>query len=178
MNVPRPAAAASPLYRPVMYWRNRIHRTQQPAKRMSQALRSGILTLTLLIPALLLGAGPEVRKLQGHGGSVLAVAFAPDGKVLASCSRDTTIKLWDPASGELTRTLTEHTGDVYTVAFSRKGDMLASGGKDKTIKLWDAKAARLIRTLEGHTDIVRSVAFAHDDKTLASVGVDRTVRLW
>src|SRR2546426_7804831 len=92
--------------------------------------------LPLLLVSALLGGETEVRKLKGHQGSVLAVAFSPDGKTLASCSRDKTIKLWDPATGELKRTLTEHTADVYDVTFSPRGDLLASAGRDKTIKLW------------------------------------------
>src|SRR5438128_1557550 len=139
---------------------------------MSQTYPFATFTLTILIPALLLGGDAAPRKLKGHQGSVLGVAFSPDGKILASCSRDKTIKLWDPATGELQRTLTEHTADVYDVTFSPKGNLLASAGRDKTIKLWQMPAAKLIRTLEGHTDIVRSVAFAPDQKTLASGSVD------
>src|SRR5438309_1306105 len=107
------------------------------------------LLATLFLPALL-AAEPEVRKLKGHEGSVMAVSFSPDGKVLASCSRDKTIKLWDVATGELKQTLTEHTAGVYDVTFSPKGDLLASGSRDKTIKLWDAQSAKVIHTLEGH----------------------------
>lgn len=122
--------------------------------------------------------GMAVRTLKGHAGSVLGVAFSPNGDVLASCCRDKTIKLWDVRAGKLLRTLREHSGDVYGIAFSPKGDLLASGGKDKVIRLWDAKTAKVIRTLEAHDDIVRSVAFSPDQQTLASGGVDLTVRLW
>src|SRR6478672_10651644 len=80
-----------------------------------------------------------VRTLDAHKGSVLAVSFSPDGKTLASGSRDKTIKLWDVKSGELKQKRTDHKADVYSVVFSPKGDMLASGSGDKTIRLWDAK---------------------------------------
>src|SRR5262249_53148525 len=82
---------------------------------------------------------PSHRRLGGHAGSVLSVAFSPDAKVLASGSRDKTIKLWDPQTAKLEHTLTEHTADVYSVVFSPKGNLMASGSADKTVRLWDAR---------------------------------------
>jgi len=94
--------------------------------------------------------------LVGHTGSVLSVAFSPDGETLASGSSDNTIKLWDVSSGVLLRTLTGHTGNVLSVAFSPDGKTLASGSSDDTIKLWDESRGALIRTLTGHTGSVWS----------------------
>src|SRR5438105_14047930 len=91
--------------------------------------------LLLILIALAAAADGDVRKLPGHQGSVMSVAYSPDGALLASSSRDATIKLWNARTGKLEHSLTEHADDVYCVTFSPKGDLLASGSGDKTIKL-------------------------------------------
>ena len=121
--------------------------------------------------------GPDHER-KGHTDWVSSVAFAPDGKTLASGSGDYTIKLWDTRSGETLRTLEGHTRGVSSVAFAPDGNTLASSSRDRTIKLWDARSGELLRTLEGHTDHVWSVAFAPDGNTLASSSRDKTVKLW
>ena len=91
---------------------------------------------------------------------------------------DTTLRLWDRASGDCTRTLTGHTSDVMSVAFAPDSSMLASASADNTIRLWDPVSGESRRVLEGHTDWVRSVAFSRDGRALASGSDDKTVRLW
>jgi WD40 repeat protein len=69
---------------------------------------------------------------------VLAVAFSPDGKTLASGSNDDTIILWDVASRRrIGRPLARHTDQVKALAFSPDGKTLATGSADHTIVLWD-----------------------------------------
>ncbi len=72
----------------------------------------------------------------GHSESVYSLAFSPDGKYLASCSRDKKIKLWSLESQKEVTTLQGHSSDVYSVAFSPDGKYLASCSQDKTVKLW------------------------------------------
>ncbi len=123
-----------------------------------------------------------------HGSrwlTVYAVAFSPDGHLLASGLEDAGTQLWDAATGERLRTLhpdatfwTEMTGPVHAVAFSPDGRLLASGSEDKTVRLWELATGQHERTLTGHAGPVRSVAFSPDSRLLASASDDKTVRLW
>ncbi|KAJ5496975.1 hypothetical protein N7463_008962 [Penicillium fimorum] len=122
--------------------------------------------------------GAELQALEGHLRRVELVAFSPNAELLASCSLDKTVRIWDPETGALQQTLEGHTDTVVSVAFSTDGRLLASGSMDQTIRLWDIATGVLQQTLDGHTGAVWSVAFSHDGRLLASGSVDKTVRLW
>ncbi|MBD2384098.1 serine/threonine-protein kinase [Cylindrospermum sp. FACHB-282] len=83
-----------------------------------------------------LATGKETRILAGHANTVTSIAFSPDGKILASGSRDRTIKLWNLATVEEITTLEGHTNTVTSLAFSPDGKTLVSGSEDNTIKIW------------------------------------------
>jgi chemotaxis signal transduction protein len=69
---------------------------------------------------------------------VFDVAISRDGRRLASASWDTTVKVWDTATGQDLFTYRGHTQVVHTVAFHPSGRRLASGGLDHVLRVWDA----------------------------------------
>ncbi|EED11615.1 WD-repeat protein, putative [Talaromyces stipitatus ATCC 10500] len=119
-----------------------------------------------------------LQTLESHAGRVNAIAFSPDGTMLASASFDCTVQLWDTATGSARQTLEGHTDRVTAIAFSLDGTMLASASGDRTVRLWDTATGNARKTLEGHTDWVRAIAFSPDGTMLASASDDCTVRLW
>jgi WD40 repeat protein len=120
----------------------------------------------------------ELQKLEGHSGSVNAVAFSTDGRLLASASDDGTARLWNPATGEQVQKLEGHRHWVRAVAFSTDGQLLASASDDRTVRLWNPATGEQVQKLEGHSDSVRAVAFSTDGQLLASASEDKTVKLW
>ena len=93
--------------------------------------------------------------------SVMYAAFSPDGRWLASGSRNNKHRLpRDVSTGEMVRKLSGHKKSVYAVAFSPAGWLLASASADKSIKLWDFATGREVRTLIGHGDSVTSLSSA------------------
>ena len=118
------------------------------------------------------------RQLLGHDREVGCVAWSQDGRIVASGSDDTTIRLWDPEGGSLIRTLRGHEHNVLTIAFSPDGGTLVSGAFDRQVILWNAHTGDLIKVLGRHDDAVNSVAYSPDGKSIASASGDQTIRIW
>src|SRR2546423_1624132 len=104
-----------------------------------------------------------------HGGSARAVAFAPDGKTVASGGDDTNIRLRAVATGKEIRALQGHEDAitmVWSVAVAPDGKSLASGGANNAGQLWDAGTGKEILTFQFRHHLYQ-VAFAPDGKTVA-----------
>ncbi|WP_422928788.1 WD40 repeat domain-containing protein [Singulisphaera sp. PoT] len=115
---------------------------------------------------------------KGHSGSVMAVAYSPDGRSLASASEDRLAKVWDLEQKKPRLELAGHEGRVSCLAYSPDGKTLATGSQDRTIRLWDAETGRARGTLKGHRGEILGLAFSPDGNRLASAGVDASVIVW
>ena len=113
--------------------------------------------------------------LKGHNGGIKALVFTPDGKTLASGSKDGTIRLWDTTTGNQ---IISFDSDLSTaLAFSADGKTLAST-HNKGIKLWDITTGSELRTLKGDIGICYTLAFSADSNILASGSHDGTILVW
>ncbi|WP_437535823.1 pentapeptide repeat-containing protein [Sorangium sp. So ce726] len=123
---------------------------------------------------------PQVQAalVSGHTAAIHAIAWAPDGKRLASAGYDGTVLLWDTGTGNQLARLVGHSDSVMAVAWHPDGKRLASAGYDNTVRLWDPDTGNQLARLVGHSHSVIAVAWHPDGKRLASAGYDNTVRLW
>ncbi|AEO68479.1 e45387d5-f541-4073-a529-f7352eaf8961 [Thermothielavioides terrestris] len=131
--------------------------------------------------------GELERTIKGHTKAVLDVDFGgPRGNtLLASCSSDLTIKLWDPSDDyKNIRTLPGHDHSVSAVRFIPSGvaggssNLLVSASRDKTLRIWDVTTGYCVKTLRGHAEWVRDVCPSIDGKFILSTSDDYTGRLW
>ncbi len=119
----------------------------------------------------------EVKTLTGHSDAVGIVAFSPDGKTLASGSKDKTVKFWDVAERKVLRSFDGDGGVVWALAFSPDSRRFATGSLFGRIMLWNPATGELMQTLD-YEAAVWSVAFSPSGRTIASAYEDKNIRIW
>jgi WD40 repeat protein len=109
---------------------------------------------------------------------VNAVVFSPDGQLVASASWDSTVRVWETATGQSRRVLEGHSGWVRAVVFSPDGQLVASASEDSTVRVWETATGQSRSVMEGYSDEVGAVVFSPDGQLVASASADSTVRVW
>ncbi|MFH1924086.1 MAG: WD40 repeat domain-containing protein [Planctomycetota bacterium] len=130
--------------------------------------------------------GREIRRFQENRKQVHAVAYAPDGRYVASGGVDQQIHLWAPQSGREVRGFLQE-GLVRALAFSPNGDQILSADRSGMVRLWKTRSGKEVRLLEHPMDLVTSVAISSNGRQALCTGgysnnsdtpLDTMVRVW
>ncbi|XP_058778025.1 WD40 repeat-containing protein HOS15-like [Vicia villosa] len=134
-----------------------------------------------------IGENHPIKTFAGHQSEVNCIKWDPTGSLLASCSDDSTAKIWSMKQDTFIHDFKEHSKEIYTVRWSPTGPgtinpnkklVLASASFDSTVKLWDVELGKLIYNLNGHRDGVYSVAFSPNGEYLVSGSPDKSIHIW
>lgn len=112
-----------------------------------------------------------IRRLRHHTAGVLDVCF--DSRYIVSCSKDTTICLWDQATGDFLQKLSGHRGPVNAVQL--RGDLVVSASGDGVAKLWNLTSGLCIKEFPSKDRGMACVEFSPDSRTILAGGNDQVV---
>ncbi|KAG8737856.1 hypothetical protein FRC10_007588 [Ceratobasidium sp. 414] len=122
--------------------------------------------------------------LIGHSEVVTAVAFSPNGRLIALGSLNGTVRLWNvntgtPLGDPLRDPLAGHSGLVLSITFSPDGHRIASGSVDKTLRVWNVnEGSAIIHWSTCHSGRLSSVVFSPDSRYIVAASWDGTLRMW
>lgn len=116
-------------------------------------------------------------------GRVTALAFSPDGKLLATGSGESSrageLKIWSVENAKLVKEISDpHSDTIMGLEFSPDGKFLATASTDRLAKIFDVSTSQLVHLYEGHSHHVLDVTWKADGKVLASCGADGVIKLW
>ncbi|MDI3285003.1 protein kinase [Polyangium sp. 15x6] len=116
------------------------------------------------------------RRFEGEAQETEAIAFSPDGALVATGDRKGDVRLWDVSTGQSKR-LEGHTAMVRGLVFLPDGSRFVSAGKDRAVRIWDVRTGEA-RVLKGHEGTIYTLALSPDGKHLLTGSADQTARLW
>lgn len=116
--------------------------------------------------------------LESHYDEVWNVCFSPDGKWLASGSKDCTVIIWDTTNFNIKCKFIGHTEPISNMYWNPDGTQLLTCSNDKSIRLWDIKTENILYIYEGHTEGVTSCAWLPCGTKFVSAGLDKRIFLW
>ena len=121
----------------------------------------------------------ERNSLEKHTDSVTSVNFSPDGKIIASASKDNTIKLWQ-WDGQLLQTLPEPQNGLFSVSFCRSNGQILISASYYFIRLWQRQPDGTFKWTQFFSDKdgIEAVSLSRDCQTIATGSSKNTVKLW
>ena len=124
-----------------------------------------------------LRSGRPLRLFENSAGA-RTLASSLDGKRLLSGHADSSLRLWDAASGKLLRTFRDHAGPVTGAAFTADGRRGVSVSEDGSLRLWDLDSGKCLATIMVHNGPVTALGLSPDGLLALTGGQDKTLRLW
>jgi WD40 repeat protein len=122
------------------------------------------------------------RTLRGHKAPVIHMAFAPDGRSLASAagnSNDRPVIVWDIDSGRIAHRISAPESAAQALAFAPDATRLAGAcPHENAVSVWEIQTGAQVQVFAGHTQSTRSLAYSPDGKFLATGAGDGTAGLW
>jgi WD40 repeat protein len=115
---------------------------------------------------------------NGHSDTVYGLSFSPDAKMIATCSADKFIKVWELPSGKFVKSFEGHTHHVLDVGWAGDGKLLASAGGDNTVKVWDFEKGEQARTINAHGKQVTRLLFIGQKAEILTCGGDAQVKVF
>ncbi|MCZ6795237.1 MAG: protein kinase, partial [Planctomycetota bacterium] len=123
----------------------------------------------------------EIHTLDGDGDPVARVAFSPGGRLAATSSPGSRVRVWNVDSGECELLLEPpEYGNVKSLAFSPDSRRIVVATGNGRAYLWNPFSGRLVATLEGHLAgvTVTSASFSSDSSRVVTSSHDGTARVW
>ncbi|MEB3343071.1 protein kinase [Okeania sp.] len=119
----------------------------------------------------------QVKDLSQYSAAVNTVVFSPDGKMLATGSRENTVKILEIPTGKVIKTFSGDGSPIWSVAFNSDGNQLVAGTYDWRVMVWNLSEREPFQIVE-HQAPIWSVTVSPDDELIASSSGDKTVKVW